>query len=861
MTHASEPNRRSPKVRTVIVGLPQWALNGPSVFAERLVRGLRGRGYDASILLTEEDCASVPPPPGIQVPPDVPVRRLGARRDDPWGARWEALVRELEHAAPCHYLMLHDWRNNVVAPRLSNRVRLTALLQADHELDYEQAGRLGAWLNGIVAVSDPLETSFARRFPRLGKRTRTIRNVVPTLESPPAKPQGGPLRIGWTGELRRAQKRLDDMLRIASLLKARGVDFELVLWGDGEYRAELEAARDAAGLGAHVRFAGRIPATEVPDALADRHVFLMTSSFEGLSISLLEAMSRACVPVVTQLATQSILVRDGVNALTVPVGDVEAFADRLARLASDPALRDRLGRAAFDAIAAGGHRIEDMLDAYEAHFAALDAEVDSGAWRRPAGLVLPPPARIAGIEILTPPPDRDERWFEKDAHYVNSIPRWPDAPPPLPAPAAAPTTTSGGPSAAAALESWRVVVSATGQISGVDTFTVHLLRHLRAMGVDGRVHGHRTLDHRMGLALAEDVPVDAREDATWMSWPQRWQKAIDHVESLGPAIYIPNYDYDYSCIAPRFSDRVRVVTICHSDDPAHYEHCARLAPASDAIVCVSTAIAAQMRRLVPGIDERLHVIPYGIARRPRATASSVLPAPEGALRIAFVGRLMLYQKRCHDLVPIAEALERRGVPFQFLIVGDGLDREEVQKAAHRLVGNCRIAFLGSQPNETVQDVLSTCDALLLPSSFEGLSVGMLEAMAAGVVPVVSAIRSGVPDVIRHGENGLIAPIGDVEAFADLLARLQADRAALARMSEAAVRTIETGGYLVDDMAARYVALFRKVIAAPTRRVQGPVVPPEHLRREGSFALWAGRVASDPLASVGRVIRRLGSSKA
>ena len=76
------------------------------------------------------------------------------------------------------------------------------------------------------------------------------------------------------------------------------------------------------------------------------------------------------------------------------------------------------------------------------------------------------------------------------------------------------------------------------------------------------------------------------------------------------------------------------------------------------------------------------------------------------------------------------------------------------------------------------------------------------------------------------------------------------------MSREAVRTIHEGGYLLDDMFARYERLFREVVAAPTRRVRGPVVPPGSLRREGTFAAWLERVASDPLASARRVTRRL-----
>ena len=99
--------------------------------------------------------------------------------------RWEALVRYLEERAPCSYLMLHDWRNNVVASRLSDRVFLIGLIQADHELDYEQAGRLGHLWNAIVTVSDPLHFTLASRFPHLIPRIVTIRNAVPCLASVP----------------------------------------------------------------------------------------------------------------------------------------------------------------------------------------------------------------------------------------------------------------------------------------------------------------------------------------------------------------------------------------------------------------------------------------------------------------------------------------------------------------------------------------------------------------------------------------------------------------------------------------------------------------------------------------------------
>ena len=180
----------------------------------------------------------------------------------------------------------------------------------------------------------------------------------------------------------------------------------------------------------------------------------------------------------------------------------------------------------------------------------------------------------------------------------------------------------------------------------------------------------------------------------------------------------------------------------------------------------------------------------------------------------------------------------------------------MEQQGRRLVMRRKLAFLGTQPNEDILDLLGSCDAFLLPSAFEGLSVGMLEAMSRGAVPVVSAIRSGVPDVIRHGQNGLVVPVGDIEAFADALALLQGNPQVRGLLATEAMRTIRDEGYLVDTMFERYLALFREVAAAPSLRIPGPVVPPLHLRGEGTLAAWARRVASDPLASAGRVVRRL-----
>ena len=410
----------------VIAGLPDWRIGGTYVLAERLARGLGARGYDTRILLTETSTARVSSEtaPTAQRPSDIEFEHLPAGFHDSWGQRWNALIRYLEERAPCVYLMGMDWRNNVVASRLSNRVRLVGYVHADYELEYEQAGRLGHYWDAIVAVSDVLEFNLAQRSPHLVPRLTTIRNGVPTLSARPQRVGHGPLRIVYSGELRATQKRIEDLIAVAHRLDQLGVAFELTFIGDGPLRAGLEVQTEALAGRHRVRFLGAISSAQVLDELAHHDVFLMTSEFEGLSLGLLEAMSRGCVPVVSDLVTQSFLVRDGVNGYAVPIGDIAGFAQRLTALASDGELRDRLGAAAFRTIVEEGYREEDMVSSYVALFERLeDLHAGDRPFVRPRGDVVPPPEEVDGLAIL--PGD-----YDLDVASVNATPLWPDSPAP-----------------------------------------------------------------------------------------------------------------------------------------------------------------------------------------------------------------------------------------------------------------------------------------------------------------------------------------------------------------------------------------------------------------------------------------------
>src|SRR5207244_7420590 len=101
-----------------------------------------------------------------------------------------------------------------------------------------------------------------------------------------------------------------------------------------------------------------------------------------------------------------------------------------------------------------------------------------------------------------------------------------------------------------------------------------------------------------------------------------------------------------------------------------------------------------------------------------------------------------------------------------------------------------LTYRGALTNAETMAALADHDVFVLPTRTEGLPVALLEAMGAGVVPVVSNIDSGVPDVTTADVTGLLPEVGDIHGFADAIARLAEARPLLERMRAAGRRMVE-----------------------------------------------------------------------
>ncbi len=103
-------------------------------------------------------------------------------------------------------------------------------------------------------------------------------------------------------------------------------------------------------------------------------------------------------------------------------------------------------------------------------------------------------------------------------------------------------------------------------------------------------------------------------------------------------------------------------------------------------------------------------------------------------------------------------------------------------------------------------------------------------MSRGSVPVVTKIKSGMNELVRHGENGFLLPVGDVKSFVEVLAKLSVDSALLLRLRQAAFDCISSGGFTLERAAEDYRKLFESLSAARWQvQRNGPAIIPEHYR--------------------------------
>ena len=242
-----------------------------------------------------------------------------------------------------------------------------------------------------------------------------------------------------------------------------------------------------------------------------------------------------------------------------------------------------------------------------------------------------------------------------------------------------------------------------------------------------------------------------------------------------------------------------------------------LARASTALIAISPEVRDDLVRLGVAPASKFALVRLGVEldRRlaeddaaARERMRRLFGVPDGRFVVGWVGR-MTGIKRTDDVLEAFARLRASGVDAALCMVGEGPDRDAVERHAKRLGITRDCLFPGYQ--REIGPYYSMFDAFLLTSANEGTPVTAIESLASGT-PVVATRVGGVPDVVRDGVDGILVPPADPDATAAALAELARDAERRAAMGAAGQEHVFRK-YAVERLVDDVDRLYRELLTA------------------------------------------------
>ena len=207
---------------------------------------------------------------------------------------------------------------------------------------------------------------------------------------------------------------------------------------------------------------------------------------------------------------------------------------------------------------------------------------------------------------------------------------------------------------------------------------------------------------------------------------------------------------------------------------------------AERVVVVSPKIKDIIRQTYGLEDSQVVVLKNGIIIEDSFSESQPLGQEfsdsKNKLRIVAAGRLV--PLKCFEILvkAVAKIVEQGQHDLLVLIIGDGEERPRLEKLIAELRLESYVKLLGLR--DDVIELMREADIFVIPSSYEGLSIAMIEAMACGL-PIIGSNAPGLRENINHGQNGLLFQVKDHNALAECIVRLANDKGLRASLSHGA----------------------------------------------------------------------------
>ena len=346
------------------------------------------------------------------------------------------------------------------------------------------------------------------------------------------------------------------------------------------------------------------------------------------------------------------------------------------------------------------------------------------------------------------------------------------------------------------------LVSGGLNLGGSTTFLINFAGEMVRRGIPVEVTGLERENPMAADFQRQNIPVRCFDDRREI-FEDRIQKVLQRLCEFKPTVVA-------ATLAPASFEVLRYlpsgifrIGMGQSDDPVVYDMMRHYAPWMDLATMVSKAMKQRAEAMPEFARVPVAYLPYGVPMSSEGKrAQTGLHRP---LQILYLGRLAREQKRVHLFPRILGQLKASGIPFHWTIAGDGPDKAALEQTMKDAPPEQTVSFAGPVRYAGVPALLKQHDLYLLASDFEGLPLSLLEAMGAGLVPVVSQLPSGIPELVDAG-NGMLVPVDDVAGYARAIIHLHGHRDELAAKSAAARARVQTE-FSVAAMTDRWLAAF------------------------------------------------------
>jgi len=259
----------------------------------------------------------------------------------------------------------------------------------------------------------------------------------------------------------------------------------------------------------------------------------------------------------------------------------------------------------------------------------------------------------------------------------------------------------------------------------------------------------------------------------------------------------------------------KIITTLHGtditlvgSDPSYFEITKFSIEASDGITAVSSYLARETNEIFK-VQKPIEVI-YNFFDKKRFTPGMAMCARKQFAKddefiIAHTSNFRPV-KRIADVIDVFDRINQK-VPAKLLLIGEGPDAILARRQITKRNLTDRVMFLGNQSR--VEAILPLADLFLLLSEDESFGLAALEALACGV-PVIGTLKTGLVEVIEHGVNGYLFPVGDINQMAEAGEALLRDPEKRRQFREAAV-TLSRERFDADKVVGQYEQYYEKIL--------------------------------------------------